>query len=209
MSWSTVKEAVRLAIATAAGLTDTVGADDGATTQICAWANKRTANRFLEAAPRWINLSATGVRGMGQDEIRYDTVIGATAALTTVTPVHCGYRLFSVMAHIGGASQEDTEDSFFLAGRMRLRMRRADILAILQAAGVAVVEVGQSLEVDYRNINGRMQSAALVEIRFAFTEYEADVNSLGDYVATITDMDGTMTEGFDGDDILIPDMTVP
>jgi len=208
MTWSTVKEAVRLAIATAAGLTDTTGADDGATTQLTAWANKRTANRFLEPAPRWIDLKASAVRAIGQDEVRYDTVTGATPALTTVTPAYCGYRVFSVMAHVGGASQEDTEDAFFLAGKIRLRLRRLDVLAVLQAAGVALVDIGQSLEVDYRNINGRMKSAALIELTFAFTEYEVDASSLGDYVATLSDLDGTI-ENIDGTDVALSDLTVP
>jgi len=204
MSWATIKEAVRTAIAAAAGVIDTTGADDGATTQHTAWANQRQANRFLaEAAPRWIDLTASGVRGVGQDEVRYDVVEGLTPDLTTVTPSYCGYRVFNVTVHVGGASQDDTEDAFYLAGRIRTRIRRADVLAVLQAAGVALVDVGPSLEVDYRDINGRMQSAAFVELRFAFTEYDTDTVDASGHVASTSDAVGTLTEGFDGDDILI------
>ena len=192
MTWATVKEAIRVAVGMTLSLPDFAGADGNPVAAV-AWANQREAQRWAVDG-KWADLTAVSVRGKGWDETRTETIAGVTPALDVIRPTYAGYRLVNVTVHIGGASQEDAEDAFFLGGKLRTRLRRPDVLAVLQAGGAAVVDIGGSLDVDYRDQNGRMQSCALVELRFAFVESDTDtteassefVNELSDALGTVT-----------------------
>ena len=201
-----MREAVRLTIASAVNLTDAVGVD-ASTVKLVAWENQVDAQRWAPAA--WCDLRLTGVNGSGTDEIRWTYTAGATPALSTNLPTYCGYRTFSVWVKLCIDSQSPTEEAVTtLSGLLRTRLRRTDILAIAQAAGVALVRIGPTFEADYRDADGRMVSSSTTEIRFACVEQDVDSTSTGDFVNAVVDAEGTYTAGVSGSDI-VTDVDVP
>jgi hypothetical protein len=203
VTWATTKEACRLAIAAALDLDDYTGAD-GAVGGIhkVEWANKQKAVRYLNNDSAWADLRMGAIVAQGTDEIRYEYVAGATAALSRNVPTYAGRRLFSVQVLIGVESQEDAEEAVgTLAGRLRTRLRRVEILAILQDAGVALRSIGPTVDADYRNRDGHWVSASITEIFLARTEQDTDEDNAGDFItetsgtSELTRTDGTTAEG--------------
>lgn len=176
MSWATAKEAVRLAVAAALDLEDYTGAD-GVTNGIhkVEWTNKKKAVRYLLNDSAWVNLQFNQPVAQGRDEKRLEVTVGATPALTNVVPTYGGRRLFSVQVQIGSESQEDGEDAVaYLSGKLRTRLRRSEILGVMQAAQVALRTVGPSLSADYKNRDGHWVSNSITELFLATVESDTD-----------------------------------
>ncbi len=185
MTWATTKEACRLAIAAALKLQDYTGASGvvGSVHKV-EWSNKASATRYLTSGSAWADLHFHGVTAEGTDEIRYETIVGATPALTRVVPTYCGRRTFYVSVQVGVDDQEDDVNAMTLAGLLRTRLRRNEILAILHDAEVGLVSIGPAMDADYRDADGRMVSNVIVEIKFACIESDTDSTESGDYIAT-------------------------
>lgn len=196
MSWSQAKEAIRDAIALAVRAPDYLGGDGVTYIHVTEWRNKRDAARWAPSGPV-VDLTLSSVVGKGTDETRYETFGSGDPEDIKEVPVYNGYRLLSVQVEVDSDSQEDDADApGFYTGALRTRLRRDDVLAILQAGGVALVSVGPTFEADFLNQSGRMQSRAITEVRFATTEEDTDgADGSGDWVATAAG------EGVDGSDL--------
>lgn len=193
MAWSTVQEAVRDAIAGALELPDYTGGRGTPVSRV-EWEN-RSSHQSYQRAGAWASLRLGNVVAKGHDETRYEVITGATPALTRKVPTVGGYRLFTVTVRIGNDSQEPADSAVStLAGKLRTRIRRADIRAILQAGNVAIVRIEPTIEADYLDADGRMVSQSFTDIRFATTEQDTDSDSDGDFIATAAG-EGTLTDG--------------
>lgn len=196
MSWATVQEAVRDWVAGALELEDFTGGR-GTPVPRVEWENRSSAQRYQRGGP-WVDLRISNVVGKGQDETRYEFLDNADPTLARNVPTYGGYRLFTVTVKIGSDSQEPVDSAVStLAGKLRTRLRRRDILAVLQAANAALVTIGPTIDVDYVDHDGRMMSYAITDIRLATTEQDTDSDSDGDWVesaageGTLTDIDDT------------------
>lgn len=197
MTWATTKEAVRLSVAAALRLEDYTGADGVAgSVHKVEWVNKQQAVRYLENDSAWVDLQLNSPVAQGTDEIRYEFVEGLNAAASRLIPTYCGRRLFSVSVMIGVLSQEDDEEAVgTLGGLLRTRLRRAEILGILQAAGVALRSIGPTIPADYQNEDGHWVSNSVTEIFLACTESDTDPDEAGDFISSTDDCVGTLTDG--------------
>lgn len=183
-TWATKQEAVRAAVALAARMPD-VSTPYGATNRRVEWQNRHTAQRYDDGTP-WGDLVLMGVEARGQDETRYDFDAGINPAASRLVPTWSGYRIFTVSVRIGVDDQDPGAEAVgFLAGRFRTRLRRPDVLALIQAEDVALVDIGGTVQADYED-QGRVVSLAITEVRFATIETDTDADdSTGDYVATV------------------------
>lgn len=183
MTWATTKEAVRLAVAAALSLPDETGSDGVVGgVHVVEWVNKRSANRFMSTS---VDLQLNNPVAQGRDETRYELIEGATVADNKLIPTYGGRRIFSVMVQISAESQEDGEEAVGqLAGQLRTRLKRPEILGILQDDLVALRSIGPSIPADYRNRDGHWLSASVTELFLACTESDTDDDNAGDYIAS-------------------------
>lgn len=179
MSWSTVQEAVRQAVAYAAKLPDFVGAD-GSTYPSVEWAGRELASTFDDDGVT-IELQMGSVQGQGRDETRYSYDSGLDQSVPTQT----GNRQFTVSCMIRTLSQNPDESAQAIAGLLRTRIRNEGSLAKLKAGNVGFVQILASLEVDFPNMDGRMESAAIVDLRLNTTESDTDELASGGYIGTV------------------------
>jgi len=169
MTWATKQEAIRLAVARCLRLPDVLAAD-GSQTHVVEWFNRRTAHRWVDGP--WADLELGAIVARGQDESRH---VGEDPADGTQLMSYGGYRLLTVTVAINSFSQEPGEDAVAeLASRLRTRLRRPDVLAILQAEDVALVAVEGTLAADYED-DGRIISASFTDLRLATVELDTDV----------------------------------
>ena len=182
MSWATVKEACRTAISVCLGLEDYPGGDGSMVHQV-EWKNKQMAMRWT--TEKWVDLQLTaGNSGTGTDEVRWCEV--QVGARTILQPTYGGYRQFSVQVTICSESQEDADEAVGeLADRLRTRIRRPDVQAPMQDAGVALVRVGSTFETDYQDQDGRMVSCSVTELRMGCVTSETDTTDPGYYIAEV------------------------
>jgi hypothetical protein len=186
MSWSTVREGIRQAIALAARAEDYMGADAITAVRVTDWEGQPTASRWGQAAGPTVDLRMGEVIGLHQDERRVEFISGATPALSYLKPTYTGTRLFTVRVSVDSDSQLDDADAVGpYTGALRTRMRRDDVAAILQAAGVAIVTIGNTINADFLNEDGRQQSRAVTDIRFGTTESDTDADPTGDYIQNV------------------------
>jgi hypothetical protein len=183
-SWSTKQEAVRLAVATAMGVPDRLGADNLTTIKEVMWENQR------DAAGRWgsddkptINLRLGNIRNHGNDERRdvYDELNDR------IRTYFCGQRHFTVSVTVMIPNQLAGKEAVGEWGsRLRTRMRADRIHALYAAADVALVRLMETQNADELEINGRMMSVAVTDLRFATTEeWEDNDTENGDFIARV------------------------
>jgi hypothetical protein len=186
-TWKAKKAALKLAITTALKLgkvrTKKLANGTFLPANEVAWENERSASRANGHV--WVDLRLGSVVAAAQDETRYEYEESTDRLLAT----YGGARRFTVMVIIATDDQEDAEAVGELAGRLRTRIVRPDILEPLLAVNVGFVEVAAALNADYAE-DGRMVSAAMLELRWETTEAdEPDEDSSGDWVKLV-DMEG-------------------
>lgn len=187
---------MRLAIAKAIVLEDATDLA-GDTGRLVEWENRSTASRMTGTTTA--DLRFLSPSGIGMDETRYDLNV----AETQLVPTYGGQRLFSVQVLCQSDSQEPDADSVgLMGGRLRTRMRRADVLALLQAGGVAFVGVSPTFDISFQNQEGRMMSASSTEIRFACIETDTDATDDAGWIANL-ESEGTLSTAFDATDIVV------
>jgi hypothetical protein len=80
---------------------------------------------------------------------------------------------------VGSFSQEGGSESVgAIASRLRTRLRRPEVRAILAAEGIALVRLFDTVEADFEADN-RAVSYAVTDIRFAITELDTDEPDAG------------------------------
>ena len=162
------------------------------------WESRSSAQRMVGST--FADLRFSSPNGSGAtDEIRYEMNVG----LTALVPTYGGPRMFNVQVLCGSDSQEPDADSVgLMGGRLRTRMRRPDVLALLRAEGVALVSIGPTFDVSFTNQEGRDMSASSTEIRFACVESDTDATDDAGWIAAL-ESEGTFESNFEGDDIVI------
>lgn len=174
---STQQEAVRLAIATALQQLDVdiVGYD---TLHRVEWENKVGAQRAIDGL--WVDLRIGYRRSETLDETRYLYTDNGTPETSTLQASVGGQREFLVTVTIGTDSQEGDEEAVFaLSDRLATRMRREDVKAILRAGGVATISIGSSFNTDFKDMDARMCSRSITDIRFRAASFETDDADIG------------------------------
>jgi hypothetical protein len=197
VSWSTIQEGVRTAVATALQLEDFTGADALTPVRVTEWANRNTSHRWVDGP--WADLTLGVVQVRHTDEIRYEDFTNADPELATYVPTTGGQRRFTVTVQVCTHSQEPGEASAGeIAGRLRTRMRRLDVLRTLQTAGVALMGIGATFDGDFPDHNNRMVSCSITELWFGCVESDTDESEestawIGHVAAegTLTNIDGT------------------
>lgn len=161
--WGAQQEAIRQAISLAMKLPDraTIGARRAHRTVV--WYGEETADRWTQGEPS-VELRLLSVAPRGQVESR--TVAGLVA--------------FGRLEHmtVGVAVDVDCQTPGRsapgqIAGRLRTRLQRDDVRALLEAADVALVSVGNTTEIDYED-DGRLISAARTDIVFSHAAWDED-----------------------------------
>ena len=107
-------------------------------------------------------------------------------------------KAVQITVQVGG--EEPGEEAVaFLGDRLRTRLRRPGILADLNTANVALIEVLSSVVADYMDADGRMVSQSVTDIRFATSVNDIDDTDTGDWVAEAagTGEIGDYEPGFD------------
>ena len=174
---NTQMEAVRTAVATALQLLDidVAGYD---TLHRVEWENRVGAERAVDGV--WVDLRVGYRRSETMDETRYIYTEGDTPEESTLFASVGGQREFLVTVTIGSDSQEGGEDAVFaLSDRLATRMRRGDVKEILRAGGVATINIGSSFNSDYKDMDARMCSRSVTDIRFRAASFETDDTDLG------------------------------
>ena len=171
---STVAEAVRTAVAKALQLEDVLGADEVTYVKRTDWADRASSHRFV-GEEGWADLQLGVVVARGLDETRYEYVANADPALAESIPSTGGQREFTVTVRMCRHSQEFGEETMGTAGgNLRTRLRRQDVLRILNGSGVALVIVGPTINGSYPDHNGRVVSCAVTDVRFRCVEVDTD-----------------------------------
>jgi hypothetical protein len=173
MGWAETQEAMRAAIALALLLPDELGGDGATYNHTVEWSNRYRAARWTPGP--WADLRLGAVVARGHDEAR--TV--AEDADGRQVKSYGGYRLVTVSVSVGSFSQEGGSESVgAIASRLRTRLRRPEVRAILAAEGIALVRLFDTVEADFEADN-RAVSYAVTDIRFAITELDTDEPDAG------------------------------
>jgi hypothetical protein len=162
------------------------------------WESRSSAMRMVGST--FADLRFMSPNGAGAtDEIRYEMNVAETA----LVPTYGGPRMFNVQVLCSSDSQEPDADSVgLMGGRLRTRMRRPNVLALLQDAGVALVSIGPTFDVSYSNQEGRDFSASSTEVRFACVESDTDATDDAGWIAAL-EAEGTLESDFEGNDIVV------
>lgn len=132
------------------------------------WENKREASRSTN--DYWADLRLGSVMVLGRDEKRREFVDGGTPALSGLRTVYGGQRIFSVMVIVGSDNQDADKAAIGQLGSMiRTRLRREEILEILQDADISINQIMATLNVDFED-DGMMYSQSMTEVRFNTSE---------------------------------------
>jgi hypothetical protein len=154
-----------------------------------AFENERLGARMVGGV--WVDLRIGNVRSIGQDETRRDFVDGVTVPDSGLTVRRGGPRDFTLTVMIGSDDQLDAGAVGHLAGLLRTRIRRSDVLEILAGADIGLARVLNTINNDYLDADGRMVSFSMTEIRLHTIEEDVDTFVDGDtvggdgYVATV------------------------
>lgn len=194
-TWAVKQEAIRLAVATAIGVPDRLGADDLTSIKEVEWENHR------DATARWgnderplVNLRLGSIRSVGDDERRdvYDE------DADRIHTYYCGNRHFTITVTIMIPNQLPGMESVGeLGSRLRTRLRADRIHKIYADADCAVVRVLETRVVDELEINGRMMSASVTDIRMATVEeWEDNDTDSGDFIESV-EADGELRHTVD------------
>lgn len=187
-TWAEKQEAVRVAVTQALKLNTAspVLLGDGTYDRgnQVEWENKREASRSTN--DYWADLRLGSVVALGRDEKRREFVDGGTPALSGLRTVYGGQRIFSVMVIVGSDNQDADKAAIGQLGSMvRTRLRREEILEILQNADISINQILMTLNVDYED-DGIMYSQSMTEVRFNTSEddgWDEDPNT--GYIAEV------------------------
>jgi hypothetical protein len=195
MSWATVQEAVRLAIAKSLRMEDYLGGDGVTYVRRVEWSNRETAARW--ASEGWADLDLTAIRVKGTDETRYDFEDGGTPEDSRLVPTTGGQRYFTVSVKVAIDSQDPAEASpGFLCGRLRTRIRHQSTIEDLLEAGVSLTRMSDTILADYADMNSRMWSMGVLDITFGCVEVDTDEDTDGAYIGAV-EADGDLDSDVD------------
>lgn len=170
MDWGLIRNAVRIAITAALDLP----------TSAVQWAGTAESGYFRASPQVDLRLRFPTAIGTDYTTFEYDHITGKTYTVTN------GQRRFTVSVSIESESQsENFEAVGHFAARFRSRLRRPEILAILQAAGVALITIESTQDTD-TTVNSRQMSVSLTDVVFAAAEYDKEETSpTTDYIETV------------------------
>lgn len=197
-TWAVKKEAIRLAVATALGVPDRLGADALTTIKDVTWINQPDANaRWGDYDKPTVDLRLGRIRNHGNDERRdvYDELNDR------IRTYYCGQRHFTVTVTVKIPNQSPTKESVGeLSSKLRTRLRSDRLHAIYSAADCALMHVLETQEADELEINGRMMSVGVTDLRMATTEeWEDNDTEDGDYIARVEGDGELLKPGEDAD----------
>ncbi len=196
-SWATEQEAIRLAVARAAKLPDRATIGGKRMHRRVTWEGEDNADRWAQGGAL-IELRLGAITPIGKLEPRQDYDAGTD----TITTAYGRYERFTVTCAIDIDNQDPAAAApGTVTGRLRTRLQRPDVLAILQAANVAYVGMGPTSVADYED-DGRVISAARVDIFFAHTAWDSDEEQ--DFYVAHLEAEGEFDSPPDAD----PDMVV-
>lgn len=184
MSWSTVQEGIRLAVAGALGLPDRLGANGVDMVHEVDWENRREANNeWVDDVKPIVDLILGSPRTKGTGETRYVYNPGTDKNVPTVNM----YCLFTVTVRLSALTQAAGEETVGeRASGLRLKLRKVPRFRdILTAANVAIVDIMETQNADELEINGRMMSVSVTELHLATTESFTDTDDSGDYIGRV------------------------
>lgn len=183
MNWSTIREAIRQAVISSTGVTDTQ------------WMNSSDAGQW-RATPH-IDLVLRSPQAVGMDETRYTFDV----ANDVLVPSRCGTRRFTVTVRIEAESQYGAEEAIgSLANLLRTRLFRPSILDTLRStANTTLSSMLQTTDADFI-ADGRYISLSLTDIVFLAAENDTDTTDAGDYIKTVQVSSDTV-KNVDGSDI--------
>jgi hypothetical protein len=188
MDYDAIKEAIRVAVRDAIGLSDTNAS--GRASSAVLWSKTREAGGFRPAVR--VDLILRSPVGLGRDETRHEY----DADTDENTATQCGLRMLNVSIRIQSYDHTGaTEAVGTLAGRLRTRLYRESILVALAAADVALHEIRPTVEQDYTE-DDREVSLAIVDVVFSAPENDVDDNATAsDYIAGVTLSTENETDG--------------
>lgn len=158
------------------------------------WENERGDSRITNGI--WCDLRLGSVVSIGEDEIRRSYDSGTDRLL----PTYGGPRRFSVMVIVASDDQESTEAIGEVAGRLRTRLMREELLQQLMDCDLGFTKLGATMNIDYQD-DGRMYSQSMTEVWFETNEQDEPTSSdSGDYVKEVHG-GGTLATGHDLVDI--------
>ncbi len=176
-SWAAQQEAVRLAIARAVKLPDQTTLGGKRMFKRVCWEAEDSAARWAQGGPT-VELRLGAIVPMGKLEPRYEYDADNDRQVVT----YGRYERFTVSVAVDVDNQDPAAAApGTVVGRLRTRLQRPDVLELLQAADVAYVGMGPTTTADYES-EGRVISAARVDVFFAHTAWDRDEDDLGDYV---------------------------
>lgn len=153
MDLATIKPALLSWVATATGLE-------------AVWRDDRRPWFPLDAStPGHALLHLFGARSVGVDETRWEHDGGAPSG-EEITPSQVGSRIFTLSIFVQSLSHVPGEEAHHFLERARVRLRAPSSLEAFQAAGLAIVDSAQLLEIP-TEIDDRVVSAAQLDVRFA------------------------------------------
>jgi hypothetical protein len=171
-TWLQKQDAVKAAISKCLKL-DVAGSvllADGTYDQPSAveWENKREASRGT--MDYWCDLRLGSVLVLGRDEKRRMFVDNGSVLTSGLQTTYGGQRIFSVMCIVGSDNQDADKAAIGQLGSLiRTRLRREEVLDILQAADISINQIFTTLNVDYED-DGIMYSQSMTEVRFNTSE---------------------------------------
>lgn len=181
-SWKDKREAIRQAIIVALDLKREPAVElAGGGTNIdflVQWQGRREAARWTGGV--WCDLRLGTVIPVGRDETRrfYNEDDDA------LRPTYGGQRSFTVMVIVASDDQED-EDAVGTAGsRLRTRIRREEVKAILAAVDVSLAEILSTSNFDFQD-DGVQYSQSMTELQFNTTEEDEDTTGTGDWIREV------------------------
>jgi hypothetical protein len=181
MNWATIREAIRQAVVSASGLSDTAAVQWRGTCIAGGWRPDPHVDLVLKQ-----------VAGLGVDEARASVQSGNL--VTTLT----GNRTLSVSIRVESQSQADGVESVgAIAGRIRTRLRRLGILTALKDADLALVEIQPVQNLDFAS-QGRFVSLAVLDVLLSSVENDTDTTpESADWFDTVLLSSDTL-DGVDG-----------
>ena len=200
MTWTSARNAIRTAIAEALELPDFTGPDTVTTVQQVCWENQAEAQRWQTGLVVDLRLGAP--QQLFKDERRSDLSGDPDDPETVLVYQSGGMREFNVTVMLSNDDQsEGNETVGELADKLRRRIRWEGVLEDLWAAGVAHVASGQVQNADGRDMDGRMVSRAVVDLRFRAVVSETDTSAAGYWIesAEASGVEGEDLEGADFD----------
>ena len=174
MDWASVCTAIETAVKSASGLTSVV------------WENRSQTY----TGPQVAKLSMSDIETVGIDDIRW-----ADAAAPAVGQVETrvGWRRFGITVTVESQAQGATSAARAYAERLSTRIWFGSYQTAFDAVLLGLEDVSDVKEAD-RARDGRMVSVASVELRFSYTNVEADSDHPVSTIESV-DLASTLTGG--------------